>query len=548
MATLMELCDSKTQSNESSLTNMSEDEDDEDYEDLIRYEINIFKDLGLEVENEYITRAIKKEVMWNTQKQQCICKYYPIPPDSFYYQNPINGEYEFRFSHHVSIMDYVKYVKKLSKTETEYILCDLNGILTRMIKNDKFELITPHTLAFIRDKESPIPKMVLSPLSRIISDIIGYECKNDYNTLINLCKSFHLKFLSQESVSNPNKIYKSVFNPNKIYESDTINSLIEFLEWFTSYCYESGLGDVGTINNICSSTYTLLNIFNSYSGKKEIKKFDQSIKKPETLVFIGEGSYGKVYKTTLCTNEIVAIKEPHDESDVNYLKKEARVMQSCTHENIIKFLGYYENDNVYHIVMEFCDMTLEYYYREYVYFEYLPDFIHKLMHQFNNGIKYLHEKQHMIHRDISPYNILLKISPTSQNITVKITDFGFCRTFGNNVITTIDVGNQIYNSPEIDNEHPYNDRSELFSIGKLLIFLSIGYDPDKFQSIRQKGKSYCPQTQEHHPRIWKNINFCKRFMDLISKLIKEKGDERMPWSEYFDHPFFRPFVQNEFWY
>ena len=51
----------------------------------------------------------------------------------------------------------------------------------------------------------------------------------------------------------------------------------------------------------------------------------------------------------------------------------------------------------------------------------------KVIHQLLLGLNYMH-KRNIVHRDIKPENILLE-SKDVKNMNVKITDFGFAKSF-----------------------------------------------------------------------------------------------------------------------
>jgi len=63
------------------------------------------------------------------------------------------------------------------------------------------------------------------------------------------------------------------------------------------------------------------------------------------------------------------------------------------------------------------------------------------------GLNHLHRRK-MAHRDLKPENILLTSSDMNQ-ISVKVTDFGFTTDFEPNLGLTLGCGSLLYMAPEI---------------------------------------------------------------------------------------------------
>jgi serine/threonine protein kinase len=64
----------------------------------------------------------------------------------------------------------------------------------------------------------------------------------------------------------------------------------------------------------------------------------------ELLGPLGQGSYGEVVKARLVsTAELVAVKlisvEPNDSAMMSSVHKEIDILQSCTHDNIVRYRG-----------------------------------------------------------------------------------------------------------------------------------------------------------------------------------------------------------------
>jgi len=77
------------------------------------------------------------------------------------------------------------------------------------------------------------------------------------------------------------------------------------------------------------------------------------------------------------------------------------------------------------------------------------------------GIKTLHLKK-VLHRDIKTMNIFL-----AENKQIKIGDLGVARTMTGDFAKTI-VGTPYYLSPEMCEEKPYNEKTDVWAMGCLV--------------------------------------------------------------------------------
>lgn len=89
------------------------------------------------------------------------------------------------------------------------------------------------------------------------------------------------------------------------------------------------------------------------------------------------------------------------------------------------------------------------------------DIIWKFSLQIMLGIKTLHLKK-VLHRDIKTMNIFL-----AENKQIKIGDLGVARTMTGDFAKTI-VGTPYYLSPEMCEEKPYNEKTDVWAMGCLV--------------------------------------------------------------------------------
>ena len=87
-------------------------------------------------------------------------------------------------------------------------------------------------------------------------------------------------------------------------------------------------------------------------------------------------------------------------------------------------------------------------------------------------MKHVHDRK-ILHRDIKCQNVFM----TKQG-TIKLGDFGIARVLKHTVdVTRSMVGTPYYLSPEIIEGRPYSFKSDIWSLGCVLLQLSTGLKP-----------------------------------------------------------------------
>ena len=249
---------------------------------------------------------------------------------------------------------------------------------------------------------------------------------------------------------------------------------------------------------------------------------------------VGQGGLGLVIKAkNMETDEIVAIKKIYKNDAelnniINNFKRlkiiSEKIKYSC------KYKDYFETDDYYYIVMSYYDDNLKNYleqnYLEHK--EYLPPIlINKIFRQLNETFKEL-LNNHIVHRDISPDNILIKYDDDNKiNFDSVLSDYGISK-FQNDedILMREQVGKYKFMAPEIIEGKEYKNTCDLYSIGVTMYLLYLGRNP------------YDDLFFNNDISI---IEEDKDLNDLVRKLLKKNPDERISWKEYFEHPFFKKY-------
>ncbi|XP_029458648.1 serine/threonine-protein kinase Nek3 isoform X2 [Rhinatrema bivittatum] len=145
-------------------------------------------------------------------------------------------------------------------------------------------------------------------------------------------------------------------------------------------------------------------------------------------------------------------------------RREAVLLAKMKHPSIVAFRESFEADGHLYIVMEYCDggdllQTIK---RQKG--KLFPE--EKILHWFVQmclGVKHIHD-QLVLHRDIKSKNIFL-----TQNGKVKLGDFGSARLLRNSMAFACTyIGTPYYVPPEIWENLPYNNKSDIWSLGCVL--------------------------------------------------------------------------------
>ncbi len=201
---------------------------------------------------------------------------------------------------------------------------------------------------------------------------------------------------------------------------------------------------------------------------------------------IGRGGMGTVYAgVDVNSGEAAAIKVltaalATDEDFRARFDIEIETLRKLRHENIVRLLGWGEQDGVVFYAMELVDGTsLEDELRRGRRFEWAE--VKEIAVQVCAALKHAHDRG-VVHRDIKPANLLL-----ARDGKVKLSDFGIAKLFGSAGATTAGgvLGTAEYMAPEQADGRPVGHRGDLYSLGAVLYTLLAGRPPFVAKSVPQ---------------------------------------------------------------
>lgn len=181
---------------------------------------------------------------------------------------------------------------------------------------------------------------------------------------------------------------------------------------------------------------------------------------------LGRGSFGVVFQVrrkedgVTCVCKQIALNEMNRKArleahrEVELLRK---VSSGCSF--IVQYLGSFLEGDSLHIIMEFCERgDLSQHLRS-CHRGLEERTVWRYLLQIGSGLLWLHQNR-ILHRDIKTLNVFLKT-----NDDVRLGDLGVARVLSNTNFASTFVGTPYYLSPEICEEKPYNELSDVWAFG-----------------------------------------------------------------------------------
>uniref|UniRef100_A0A8D3D228 non-specific serine/threonine protein kinase n=1 Tax=Scophthalmus maximus TaxID=52904 RepID=A0A8D3D228_SCOMX len=248
---------------------------------------------------------------------------------------------------------------------------------------------------------------------------------------------------------------------------------------------------------------------------------------------IGEGSFGKaiLVKSKEDGHQYV-IKEigisgmPSKERQES--RKEVAVLAKMSHPNIVQYKESFEEGGCLYIVMDYCeggDLFRKINSQKGVLFK--EEQILDWFVQICLALKHVHDRK-ILHRDIKSQNIFL-----TKDGTVQLGDFGIARVLNSTVeLARTCIGTPYYLSPEICENKPYNNKSDIWALGCVLYemcTLKHAFEAGNMKNLVVKiiRGSYPPVS----------VHYSQELRFLLALLFKRNPRERPSVNGILDKPF-----------
>ena len=152
-----------------------------------------------------------------------------------------------------------------------------------------------------------------------------------------------------------------------------------------------------------------------------------------------------------------------------------------------------------------------------------------------SGLIYLYECHRIMHRDIKPSNVLV-----NSRGHIKLCDFGVSGELVNSIADTF-VGTSTYMAPERIQGAQYTIKSDVWSVGLMIMELAIGrfpFDASETQGDREPGMGGILDllqqiVHEPPPRLPKSSAFPVILDEMIQACLSNNADSRPTPRELF---------------
>lgn len=237
---------------------------------------------------------------------------------------------------------------------------------------------------------------------------------------------------------------------------------------------------------------------------------------------LGEGGMATVYRARdLRLNREVAVKMLREEltQDTGFLarfEREAQIVASLAHPNIVPVYDVGEEEGTHYIVMEFVRGRT------------LRDAIDAggpleapraagILERVLDALAYAHS-QGLIHRDIKPHNILL-----APDGTPRLADFGIAHLVdGSTTRTAAILGSAHYLSPEQSRGDEATIQSDIYACGVVLYEMLAGHPPFEGPNALSIAHQHLHESPPHLPGAARGL------AQIVSKALAKNPADRFP--------------------
>ncbi|KAF0981064.1 hypothetical protein FDP41_012852 [Naegleria fowleri] len=207
---------------------------------------------------------------------------------------------------------------------------------------------------------------------------------------------------------------------------------------------------------------------------------------------------------------------------------EVKVLSSLQHPNIVKYVDSFTEGGKLNIVMEYASQGDLYEKIKLQKSTLFPE--EKILDWFIQicmAVKYIHDRR-ILHRDLKTQNIFI-----AADGTVKLGDFGISKVLQSTMecAKTL-VGTPYYLSPELCQEKPYNNKSDVWSLGCILYELTTlkhAFEANNMKAL--VGKI----LRGTYPPI--SATYSAELRDLVAKMLQKDPKDRPSINSVLKVPF-----------
>ena len=254
---------------------------------------------------------------------------------------------------------------------------------------------------------------------------------------------------------------------------------------------------------------------------------------------IGIGSYGMVFKAQKKNDKkkIFVIKQitfytNENKENIEEAKNEATILKQLDCKYIIKYYDSFEENKTLNIVMEYCENgDLSSFINDNKQKnKILPETqIWKFFIEMSLGLSYMHYHK-ILHRDLKTLNIFL-----TKDLHIKIGDLGVAKILQNTIHAHTFIGTPYYLSPEMCEEKPYNEKSDVWALGCILYELITFKKP---YSANNQAALFFKITNGHYEPISNHLKYSKELKKMVDLLLEKNYIHRPSMKELIENSIF----------
>lgn len=234
---------------------------------------------------------------------------------------------------------------------------------------------------------------------------------------------------------------------------------------------------------------------------------------------LGQGGMATVYLATeKALKRKVAIKVLRSPATMNFgarFVNEAQLVASISHANVVTIYRIGKTPSgIHYFVMEYIsggDL------QRFKGTALPPVFALNIIEQVAKALQALHKRK-ILHRDVKPANILFR-----EDGTVVLSDFGIAKNLQEDLEMTqtgFTVGSPAYSSPEQTQNKKIDERSDIYSLGVVLVELLLGRNPFKGDSFAETAINH---IQMERPLLPEHLS---QYQYLVDGMLSVEQDDR----------------------
>ena len=249
---------------------------------------------------------------------------------------------------------------------------------------------------------------------------------------------------------------------------------------------------------------------------------------------IGKGAFGRAILVRDLKHQEFVVKEVAlsntTTAEKDLARMEIKVLQKVGHPNVVRYIEHFEDSKHLYIVMEYAEsgdlgkllkgavlpMSEE---------EILDYFVQMCM-----ALQHIHSKQ-ILHRDLKPQNLFL----CKNKKVVKVGDFGISTILrSSSAVAKTQCGTPYYFSPELCQHKPYNNKSDVWSLGCLLYEMMALRRPFDGANLRLLMANICKAKYPALPSRWS-----AELRQLLKEMLSKDPNKRPSITAILDMDFVR---------